>query len=53
MPSPRPPVLAHFDPAELIHLEIDALEFAIAGIIVKQQDEIRSSAEDAMRSERN
>jgi hypothetical protein len=43
------PVLAHFDLARPICLEMDALGFAIAGIILQQRDEVRSSAEGTAR----
>jgi hypothetical protein len=42
-------VLAHFDLARPIHLETDASGFAIAGIILQQQDKVRSGAEGAAR----
>ncbi len=43
------PVLAHFDPARPIHLKTDTLGFAIAGIILQQQDEVCGSAEVTVR----
>jgi hypothetical protein len=43
------PVLAHFNPARPIHLETDALGFAIAAIISQQQDKVCSSVEVTAR----
>ncbi len=41
----KAPVLAHFDMAKLICLETDASGYAIAGIILQQQDEVFGGAE--------
>jgi hypothetical protein len=40
-------VLAHFDPAKPIRLKTDTSGFAITGIILQQQDNVRDSAEGA------
>jgi hypothetical protein len=45
----RAPVLAHFDLAGPICLEMDASGFTIAGIILKQQDEVCSGVEGTMQ----
>jgi hypothetical protein len=43
-------VLAHFDPARPIYLKTDASSFAIAGIILQQQDNIRNGMDGATRN---
>jgi hypothetical protein len=40
----KAPVLAHFDPARPLRLETDASGFAIAGIILQQQDDARDTS---------
>jgi hypothetical protein len=40
----KAPVLAHFVPAKSINLATNASGFAIAGIILQQQDEVRDTA---------
>ncbi len=40
-------MLADFIPAKPIYLELDTSGFAIAGIILQQQDEIHCTTEDA------
>jgi hypothetical protein len=50
MLSLRLPVLAHFDPAKPIRHEMDALGFAIAGVLSQQPDEVCGSAEGAVCS---
>jgi hypothetical protein len=45
----KAPVLAHFDPANSIHLKTNALGFAITGIISQQQDKVCGGVEGATR----